>query len=327
MAKRRELILQEIKLIVYLADMRMTIFVLFLTLLHLGGYAQKSDTAIRYFNSRFEPVQKNTAVYIGKSFPVNNKWGVQVMDDSSRVLLAGTYKDKSLKIKDGPFTFYYPSGKQSIQGNFVSNEQSDLWMSWYPSGQKKDSVLFYKGAKHGSSYSWFENGRIESIGTNRMGYADGDWTWFHENGQTATKENYAIGKLKSLECFDSLGNNTGITCSLEKVPTIKGYYGGINKYIIDSLYYPEEALKKNIQGMVDVNFTISKEGKLTQVKILNSPSSLLSNEVIRVLYSVKTWYPAISHNRIVDFTVSLNIPFYKPGNVPFNEAPGMLENN
>ena len=140
------------------------------------------------------------------------------------------------------------------------------------------------------------------------------------------KKIMTYGKLKSLECYDSLGNNTGVTCGLEKAPTIKGYYGGINKYIIDSLYYPEEALKKNIQGMVDVNFTISKEGKLTQVKILSSPNSLLSNEVIRVLYSVKAWYPAISHNRIVDYTVSLNIPFYKPGNVPFNEDPGMSEN-
>ena len=102
--------------------MRMTIFVLFLMILNFWGHAQKSDTVLRYFNSRFEPVQKNTAVYIGKSYPVNNKWGVQVMDDSSRMLMSGTYKDKSLKIKDGLFTFYYPSGKPSISGNFVSND-------------------------------------------------------------------------------------------------------------------------------------------------------------------------------------------------------------
>ena len=296
-------------------------FLILLPFFSINTIAQKSDTTIRYFNAAFAAVPKPSAIYAGMAYQENNKWTAVVVNDSGNILMTGIYKDKSLKIRDGLFTFFYPSGKIHVRGTYVNNAQYDLWMSWYPGGERKDSLYFKNSFKHGEAASWFENGNPKYHGNYLVSYADSSWTWYHENGKPSTKEKYEAGKLKSLECFDSSGNYTGVGCALEKGPTIMGYYGGINKYIIDSLYFPEEALKKNIQGMVDVSFTISKDGKLGPVKILNTPDSLLSNEVIRVLQSVQVWYPAIEHNRPVDQTLTLKIPFYKGGNVPMQQEP------
>lgn len=293
----------------------------FLSFYSLITIAQKSDTTIRYFNAAFVPVPKASATYVGIAYPENSKWTAVVTNDSGTILMTGNYKDKSLKIRDGLFTFFYSNGKTQLRGMYINNSQEGVWMIWYPGGQRKDSVNYKRDFKQGAAASWFENGNPRSHGNYLFDNADSAWTWYYENGKPSTKEKYESGKLKFLECFDTLGNYTGVSCALEKAPTIKGYYGGINKYIIDSLYYPEEALKKNIQGIVDISFTISKDGKLGQVTVLKTPDSLLSNEVIRVLKSVQVWYPAIEHNRPVDYTQTLKIPFYKSGTVPIMQEP------
>jgi TonB family protein len=292
-----------------------------LSIFTINSFAQKSDTTIRYFNAQFEPVTKASSTYKGMAYQENNKWTALAVNDSGKIMMTGSYKDKSLKIKNGWFTFFHPNGKPHVRGQFNNNEQVDLWMGWYPGGEKKDSLYFKSGYKHGPSYGWFENGNPKYHGNYLFSFPDSSWTWYYENGKPSTREKYEAGKLAFLECFDSSGNYSGVGCALEKAPTIKGYYGGINKYIIDSLYYPEDALKKNIQGIVDLSFTISKDGKLGEIKVLNTPDSLLSDEVIRVLKSVPVWYPAIEHNRPVDQTQVLKIPFYKSGNVPIRQEP------
>jgi TonB family protein len=294
-------------------------FFIFFPFFSFIANAQKSDTTIRYFNEWFVVVPKSSAIYSGISYPENNKWTGIAANDSGKILMTGSYKDKSLKIRDGWFTYFYPNGNPQMRGIFINNSQNGVWMSWYPGGEKKDSIIFRNDSKFGGTAGWFENGNPKYHGKYLFGYADSSWTWYYENGKPSTKEKYEAGKLKSLECFDSSGNYTGVGCALEKAPTIKGYYGGINKYIIDSLYYPEEALKKNIEGVVNLTFNITKEGKLGEIKVIKTPDSLLSNEVIRVLKSVPVWYPAIEHNRPVNQTQSLLIPFYKSGNVPIQE--------
>lgn len=282
--------------------------------------AQKSDTLTRYFSLGLEPVAKAEGAYKASVYPDKNGWGATVVDDSGRVMMTGTYRDKSLRIRDGLFTYYYTNGRPQVRGAFSSNRQTGPWSSWFSNGQMKDSVAFTEGVKNGQTRGWHENGQLMHEGYYLAGYADSSWNWFYPNGNPSTKEKYRLGKLKSLECFDSTGKSTGNDCSIEVPPTIKGRYGGLQKYIVDSLYYPKEALDKNIQGIVEVQFTITKEGKLKDIRFLNAPDKLLSDEVTRLLQSVPGWYPAIMHNQVVDNTQTLKIPFYKPGSfVPDNE--------
>jgi TonB family protein len=279
----------------------------------LSLQAQKSDTLLRYFFGNFEPTSVTEGTYPGKVFPVNGAWEAIVSNKSGQVLMTGRYRDKSLRVRDGLFHFYYPTGRLQVKGTYASNRQTGNWLAWYENGQVKDSVFFSDGNKLGPSIGWHANGRVMHEGFFFHGLPDSSWTWYYPNGNPSTREKYHLGKLRSLECFDSTGASTGGGCSLEVPPTIPGRYGGLQKYIVDSLYYPKAAMDKNIQGIVEVQFTITKAGKLTDIRFLNAPDKMLADEVTRVLESIPYWYPAILHNQVVDFTQSIKIPFFRPG--------------
>ncbi len=275
------------------------------------SFPQKKDTLIKYFNTAFDPCKKSEAVYAGVAVKEGLGWSVAAFNDSGKIVMRGFYKDKQLATKHGWFVYYYSHGQRMMASKYENNIPEGNWQTWYSNGQLKDSITFKKGLRDGPSVSFFETGKIKCTGIFSNNAADSNWAWYHENGNIATEEVFSAGRLKDLKCYDSNGKFTGIMCSLEKEPAIKGYYGGIRKYIKDSLLYPVEAWRRGLEGIVDVEFTVTKEGKTENTKITYSSNELFTTEVIRLINSVPGWYPAIEHNRIIDYKVTLKIPFYK----------------
>lgn len=115
----------------------------------------------------------------------------------------------------------------------------------------------------------------------------------NQYGDSIINEGESV-KVKTVEDDDS-----GITvCELG--PNIKPTFDGGNlsntfaKWVYENLQYPEEAKIAGIQGRVIVNFTISKEGKLTKVHLLRGVHPLLDQEAIRVVKaSPDKWTPAM----------------------------------
>ena len=72
--------------------------------------------------------------------------------------------------------------------------------------------------------------------------------------------------------------------------------GDANKFSVwvnEHKRYPEEAKKAGIEGRVTTQFTITKEGKLTNVRILRGLHPLLDEEAVRVIESSpQIWEPA-----------------------------------
>ncbi len=275
-----------------------------------SGYGQ-TDTALRYFSATMQTVQKNSAIYTAKIFQGEAGWNAILVNNAGDKVLTGTFKEKSLNTKNGYFIYYYPGGAKQMEGRMENNLQEGWWKGWYASGKIKDSVFFNRGAKNGGSFAWFENGLQKFTGAYKNNEPSGDWNWFHENGNPSTKEKYVNQKIVSLECFDSTGKYSGFQCGLETTPSIIGMYGGIHKFIVDSLLYPADAFKRGIEGTVNLEFTITRNGSMENLQIISSPDKLLSDEVIRIILRVPGWYPALEHNRPIDYRMKLNIPFYR----------------
>jgi hypothetical protein len=100
-----------------------------------------------------------------------------------------------------------------------------------------------------------------------------------------------------------------MNCAINRPPAIKGKFGGIEKYLADSLTYPE-MIKLEDVSFIEVLFTVNKQGNMYEPTILKSQQKSLSEEVVRVLKSVQGWYPAVSHNRTIDHTYTISIAFY-----------------
>lgn len=97
---------------------------------------------------------------------------------------------------------------------------------------------------------------------------------------------------------------------VEEMP--KFYHKNIqdfNNYIARFLHYPSLAIEKNISGRVYVQFTIDEEGKLTDIEVLKSSSTLLNSEVIRVLRNSPEWTPGKQKGKAVKVSMVMPVEF------------------
>lgn len=288
-----------------------TILIVLTLLNHTGAFAQRSkDTLVRYFNGELEPVKKKGSVFVGVIIRDPLGWNCLIYDDSMRVLVRGKYKDEDCKVKEGYFIYYYEDGKRASGGKFTNNIRVEEWKTWYPNGQTKDSVRYVNGTIHGGRRSYHENGMLAAEGFYKMGQMDSLWAFYHDNGKQSTRELYRNGKVEDLECFDTAGASKGMNCAISRPPALIGRYGGMQRYLADSLrpqFTPEGEF---VEGTVTAQFTVTKEGRLVNFRIISTDHLLLSREVIRVFGVATDWYPAVSHGRNTDYTAIILIPFF-----------------
>jgi hypothetical protein len=275
-------------------------------LLSVATAAQRKDTLVKYFNAELEPVKKKEAVFVGVAVKDPFGWNAIIYNDSMKVIMRGKYENEDCTVKDGWFIYYNNKGERYLAGKYTKNQRTDLWQTWYPSGKPKDSIFFSNDIPQGPCSRYFASGILESSGFYRNGQLDSIWIWHHENGQVATKELYRGGRVHHLECFDSTGLSLGMNCALNRPPAIKGIYGGIEKYLSDSIRNPSKAPLDEMRS-VAVEFIVYKSGSLSVPQILRSEDSLLEKEVLRAIRSIPAWYPAVSHNRNIDHTYNLLI--------------------
>jgi TonB family protein len=63
---------------------------------------------------------------------------------------------------------------------------------------------------------------------------------------------------------------------------------------------------------VFVSFIIEKDGSISNIQILKSPSNALSSEVIRLIKSMPAWTPAKHQGEVVRSKFSVPVKFVLP---------------
>lgn len=93
-----------------------------------------------------------------------------------------------------------------------------------------------------------------------------------------------------------------------------GFNGGdansFSKWVNEHKRYPEEAIIAGIEGRVTTQFTITKEGKLINARILRGVHPLLDEEAIRVIESApQNWKPGERRGEPIDVTYTFPVIF------------------
>ena len=97
---------------------------------------------------------------------------------------------------------------------------------------------------------------------------------------------------------------------IEKKPTFNGGDAGeFSKWVAENLKYPKEAYEDGISGRVMVQFTISTDGSVRDVKVLRGVHELLDNEAVRVISSSPKWEPGIQDGKPVNVTFQFPVIF------------------
>ncbi|WP_295880814.1 energy transducer TonB [uncultured Alistipes sp.] len=96
----------------------------------------------------------------------------------------------------------------------------------------------------------------------------------------------------------------------ETMPSFQG--GDLNKFrtwVQQNILFPQIALENGIQGRVVLSFVIEKDGRLTNIQVLQSPDRSLSDEAIRVLSKSPKWSPGKQRNQVVRVKYTLPVDF------------------
>ena len=96
----------------------------------------------------------------------------------------------------------------------------------------------------------------------------------------------------------------------ETMPKFQG--GDLNacrNWVQQNVKFPQIALENGIQGRVVLTFVIEKDGRLTNIVVLQTPDRSLSEEAIRVLNKSPKWSPGKQRNQVVRVKYTLPVDF------------------
>lgn len=78
-----------------------------------------------------------------------------------------------------------------------------------------------------------------------------------------------------------------------------GDQNDFSKWVSQNLVYPEIAKENGVSGKVILTFTLTADGKVTNVKVLKGIDAALDKEAVRVVSSSPKWTPGKQRDRAV----------------------------
>lgn len=107
----------------------------------------------------------------------------------------------------------------------------------------------------------------------------------------------------------------GVDPNREPVMKLAQPAGGLrayDKYLKNSLHYPQQALENNVKGRVTVSFTVNTDGTLAEFNVLKGLGFGCDEEVIRLVKNGPKWSPTTQDGNPVESEVRVRVKFAPP---------------
>ncbi len=101
--------------------------------------------------------------------------------------------------------------------------------------------------------------------------------------------------------------------AVEQMPQFPGGEAELMKYISKNIKYPTMAMENNIQGRVVVQFVVTKNGSIGEVKVIRSKDPDLDKEAVRVVKTLPKFIPGKMNGQAVNVWYTLPIMFKLQG--------------
>jgi len=216
---------------------------------------------------------------------------------------AGYYRTKAKTDAGWQVTDHYLSGKPQMTGLYVDDSQHIRKgeFKWYSKeGKVNHTCNFVNNKEEGTETFYDDDGSVEITGTYKQGQKDGQWMAYYPGGKLSAKAIYTNDKQTSAEFFLEDGRPNKTATVFMKNAEFPGGAPGFLRFLNENLKYPKSAIKKDIQGTVIVLFMVTKDGKVTDLEVVQSVDKRLDEEAIRVIRKAPRWEPAIQGGIPVD---------------------------
>ena len=124
------------------------------------------------------------------------------------------------------------------------------------------------------------------------------WTPAIQNGKN-TNQFFELHITRGGEIF------TIVEESAHPVGGMQEFYS----YIQKKLRYPDQARRMGVEGRVFVEFIVEKDGRLTEVKVVNGIGAGCDEEAVKLIEQSASWYPALQKQKPVKQKIVLPIVF------------------
>lgn len=305
-------------------NMRGKFTISFVLLLTVQLAAAQNDTAIRFLNSRYQPVAETDARYKTKMVKIKTPSGLWSANDyffeSGKLMIRSYYTDSALTIATGVYEVFDAKGNKLISGNYQNNLRNGAWKYWHSNGKISDSAVYENGnisgirkgwyndgtlrdsalydkAGNGHQVGWHSNGTKRSEGRLFNTEKTGPWKFYFRNGKIAAEQLYAMDSVVSMRCFDEEGNPVEEDCVDEKLARFPDGMDGWRKYITKKVSAYQKQLKKEGRpATVYVSFIVGLDGKIEDAKVEDPKGIYLEDFALQIISTSPPWTPARQHN-------------------------------
>jgi TonB family protein len=150
---------------------------------------------------------------------------------------------------------------------------------------------------------------VIETGTLKNGKRDDVCSGIDDKGKSHFEEKYENGKLLSGTFTSEKGEifNYNVARSVE--PAYPGGLVTFYKLLSKKIRYPGYEYTNNITGTVLLEFVVEKDGKVTDIKIINHVSNNIDREAVRVMNQSPVWSPGTMYGKNVRVKYHVPINF------------------
>lgn len=267
----------------------------------------------------FAQQEVRDTVIAGDGFRYEGKWpqGEGVLYSDKNGLIIGSFKGV---VPDGKCINFKPNGDR-YWGDFKNGKRTGHACEF----KKKSPIVttgdFVNGKKHGRDTIYRKDGSV-IIGKYEKGKLV---ETVREFASTNKKLSQAKPVFPEIQLTDE---QKAFISEIEakfaefvaekkriKENTIKPKFMGQDQnafaeWVNARLRYPEDARKKGIEGAPVLQFTITAEGELTDIKVVRSSGNIkLDNEAIRVVSQSPDWTPGTQDGKAKDIKLTFPVIF------------------
>lgn len=191
------------------------------------------------------------------------------------------------RIKEGLQTFWYANGTDSAVISYTRNRPNGDKVVYYP-----DHSVHMKISYHNGRY----NGRFQI---------------FYPNGNVRRDDTYQEGKLMKGYLYDEEGKEMKYE-PFETMPRFPGGDRAFTMFLKTNVKYPKDAQQAHRQGRVIIQFVVTADGTVTQLRVARSVYPSLDAEALRVMKKMAAeykWIPGRQDGKNVSVKYTIPIAF------------------
>lgn len=150
--------------------------------------------------------------------------------------------------------------------------------------------------ENGEFIFYFRNGQVESKGQYCEGKKCGVWKRWAWDGSERADRLYP----------DPATINKRI---IDEPAVFPGGYEALVQFISTQTVYPDEAIRKKIEGVVKISFRIDEGGLVRDVEVVERNASMIAQAALECMWKMPLWEPAKRDGKAISSTFILPIEF------------------